>query len=282
MANDPVATPPSGLDPDMPLPPGPLLRIADGALVVEIAPSAGGRIAQVHCDGIAQLLGHGEHGATGAIAWGSYPMVPWCGRVRDGAFVFDGVRHQLPVDADGHALHGLGFLLPWRVSEHSTRHVAMELALPRDARWPFGGLARQRIEVQGRRLAMTLSMTATDRAMPVALGWHPWLRKPDRLEFRPESMYPRDARGIAVLPPGEVRPGPWDDCFVNREEVVACRAGQRLRMTSDCRDWVIYDVPDFATCVEPQSAPPDSFNLRPELALQPGDTMTVRFSMAWD
>lgn len=265
----------------MSLPPGPLLTIADGALVVEIAPLAGGRVAQIHCDGIAQLIGHGDHGATGAIAWGSYPMVPWCGRIRAGAFAFEGGRHQLPVDGDGHALHGVGYLLPWQVSTHSARLVSMTLALPRDARWPFGGVAGQRIEVEGRQLAMTLSLTAVEHAMPFALGWHPWLRKPERLEFRPEAMYPRDVQGITVLPPGLVRPGPWDDCFVNRADVVSHRAGQRLRMTSDCREWVVYDVLEAATCIEPQTAPPDSFNLRPELVLRPGETANARFVMTW-
>lgn len=256
--------------PTSPLPPGPLLTIREGGLEVDLAPEAGGRIAQIRCDGVEQLLGHGEHGAETAIAWGCYPMVPWCGRIRGGRFEFEGRSHQLPANLGAHAIHGVGFLLPWQVRDHGPRYAGLELALPIDHRWPFGGVASQRIEVSGRRLLLGLSVTAVEQAMPAALGWHPWFRKPERIEFNPDAMYPRDADGIAVLPPGPVRPGPWDDCFVNRRDVVLHRGGQRLRLQSECGDWVVYDEPAFATCVEPQTAPPDAFNLLPGQVLQPG------------
>src|SRR5690606_16628299 len=83
MADD-VGTAPGGFGPATPMPPGPLLTIADGDVAVDVAPEAGGRIAQIRCDGVEQLVGHGEHGAASAIGWGCYPMVPWCGRIRHG------------------------------------------------------------------------------------------------------------------------------------------------------------------------------------------------------
>ena len=271
-----------GVGPTTPLPPGPLLTIGDGALWVDVAPTAGGRIAQIRVDGIEQLVGHGDYEATAAIAWGSYPMLPWCGRLRDGRFIFVGEQHCLPANLGAHAIHGLGFLLPWQVQAASAREVELALQLPEDARWPFGGSARQHLAVDGRRLRMTLSVTAGARAMPVARGWHPWFRKPDRLEFSPEAMYPRDAAGIAVRPVVEVGPGPWDDCFINRHEVVLERNGQRLRIGSACIDWVVYDGTAHATCVEPQTAPPDSFNLSPRARLAPGETMHAECVFAWD
>lgn len=95
-------------------------------------------------------------------------------------------------------------------------------------------------------------------------------------------MYPRDAEGIAVMPPGAVQPGPWDDCFVNRRDVVLHRGAQRLVVSSTCSDWVVYDATAHATCVEPQTAPPDAFNLMPELALRPGQTMRMDCALRWD
>ncbi|NLW97043.1 aldose 1-epimerase [Luteimonas wenzhouensis] len=271
-----------GPGPATPLAPGPLVTIGDGALEVDIAARAGGRIAQIRCDGVEQLVGHGEHGAEAAIAWGCYPMVPWCGRIREGRFAFQGREYRLPVNLGDHAIHGVGFLVPWTLHSHGPRHARLELALPQDHRWPFGGTAAQRIEVSGRGLALELSVTAGAQAMPVAIGWHPWFRKPERMVFEPEAMYPRDSQGIAVLPPGPVQPGPWDDCFVNRREVVLYRGGQCIRLASECSDWVVYDAPAFATCVEPQTAPPDAFNLVPGQALQPGETLAARFSLRWE
>ena len=53
-----------------------------------------------------------------------------------------------------------------------------------------------------------------------------------------------------------------------------------MRLTSDCRHWVVYDEPAHATCVEPQSGPPDAFNLEP-LVLAPGETLQRWFLMEW-
>ncbi len=272
----------AGPEATAPMAPGPLLTIAANGLEVDIAAAAGGRIAQIRCDGVEQLVGHGEHGADSALAWGSYPMVPWAGRIRRGRFRFEGRDYELPVNLGAHAIHGVGFLMPWQVLEQGPDHAWLELAMPVDHRWPFGGIAAQRFEISGRSLRLVLSVTAVGHAMPVSLGWHPWFRKPERMEFDPEAMYPRDEDGIAVLPPGPVPPGPWDDCFVNAREVVLHRAGQRVRVASECRDWVVYDQPAHATCVEPQTAPPDAFNLQPGQMLRPGETLTARCSLRWD
>lgn len=262
-----------------PMQPGPLVTIACGRLRVAIAPQAGGRVAQIHCDGIDHLVGHDEAGQA-MIAWGSYPMLPWAGRIRHGRFGFQGREYQLPLNLGEHAIHGVAFAMPWQVEAHETHAVELSLALPEDERWPFGGTAHQRIEVGEDRLEMELSVRAGPVPMPAAIGWHPWFRKPERLLFSPSRMYPRDQEGIATLPLVEPLPGPWDDCFINQAPVVLQRAGQRLQLSSDCTNWVIYDQTAHATCIEPQSGPPDAFNLEPTLVL-PGETLRKRFLIEW-
>lgn len=262
-----------------PLAPGALTTIAKGPLSVDVAPAAGGRIAQIRHAGIDQLVGFSDAHAS-MLAWGSYPMVPWAGRIRRGQFDFEERRHRLPVNLGSHAIHGVGFAMPWRIDAVESDAVELSLALPQDARWLFGGVARQRIEVESDRMRMQLSVAAGERAMPVAMGWHPWFRKPDRLEFAPTAYYPRDDEGMATLPLAPPPPGPWDDCFVNDAPVILHRNGLRLRLTSDCNDWVVYDQPAHATCVEPQSGPPDAFNLQPQV-LAPGETMERWFLIEW-
>ncbi|HEY0504788.1 MAG TPA: aldose epimerase [Lysobacter sp.] len=262
-----------------PLAPGVLTTIGSGLLSVDVAPAAGGRIAQIRHDGVELLIGHSATNAS-MLAWGSYPMVPWAGRIRRGQFDFEGRRHRLPINLGPHAIHGVGFAMPWHLDTATSDAVELSLALPQDARWLFGGVARQRIEVDADRVRMRLSVTAGDRAMPVALGWHPWFRKPGRVEFAPTAWYPRDDEGIATQPVAAPPPGPWDDCFVNTAPVILHCSGRRVRLTSDCRDWVVYDQPAHATCVEPQSGPPDAFNLAP-LVLAPGETLQRWFLMEW-
>lgn len=253
--------------------------IGVGRLSVDVAPDEGGRIAQIAVDGVELLIGRGEGpDPTSALAWGSYPMVPWAGRIRRGRFAFDGVEYSLPINLGEHAIHGVGFGTPWTTTRHDPTGVDLELALPTDDRWPFGGVARQTISVDGGRLRCELSVTATTRAMPASLGWHPWFRKPTALDFRPAAMYLRDDDYITVDELVAVPPGPWDDCFVNSEPITLSIGGVDLRLTSDCTDWVVYDMPAHATCIEPQTAPPDAFTIRPT-RLEPGDTLAAWYEI---
>ena len=263
-----------------PLAPGELIRIAQGPTAADIAPAAGGRIAQIVHDGAEWLVGYDAADAV-TIAWGSYPMLPWAGRLRHGRFDFQGSRYQLATNLGAHAIHGLAFALPWRIVEQSPVHVELRLQLPEDTRWPFGGTAIQRIEVGKRVLRMRLTVTAGTRAMPAVVGWHPWFRKPELVKFVPRGCYRRDTDGIAMPPVTEPPPHPWDDCFINEAPVVIERAGQRLRLTSDCRHWVVYNEPAYATCIEPQSGPPDAFNIEPPPPLAPGASLSAWFLLEW-
>lgn len=262
-----------------PFAPGPLLRIAQGALVVDIVPRAGGRIAQIWHDGIEQLVGHGDD-TSAMIAWGCYPMVPWAGRIRRGRFNFEGRSYRLPPNLGEHAIHGVGFAMPWRVDAYSPHHAELSLPLPEDERWPFGGISRQRLELGDNRLRMTLSVTAAARAMPATIGWHPWFRKPERIGFSPSRFYPRDQEGIAIHPLAEPPPGPWDDCFISDAPVLLHRAGRSVRLTSSCSHWVVYDEATHATCLEPQSGPPDAFNIEPGV-LPAGASLEAWFLLEW-
>jgi aldose 1-epimerase len=209
-------------------------------------------------------------------------MLPWAGRIRRGRFRFEGREYQLPVNLRGHAIHGTGFVQHWQVQMHSTEQMELSLQLPRDESWPFGGTARQRFIVAGPTLRMELSVTAGLHAMPrPVMGWHPWFRKPEQVDFSPDHMYPRDAEGIATRPLTAVGPGPWDDCFINTRPATLHRAGQTLRLSSGCDHWVVFDERAHATCVEPQSGPPDSFNLEPAQQLAPGETVAAWFLLEW-
>lgn len=262
------------------MPAGPLLRLGRGAIEVDLAPEAGGRVAQIRVHGIDQLIGP-DDGWPAMIAWGCYPMVPWAGRVRDGRFRFEGREYQLPRNLGEHAIHGVGFAMPWQVQRFDESSARLSLELPTDEHWPFGGIARQHVAILEDELRLALSVQAGSRTMPAEIGWHPWFRKPDRLEFTPSRMYPRDADGIAVLPPMAPSPGPWDDCFLQEGGVTLHRAARALAVSSSCSHWVVYDGTSHATCVEPQSGPPDAFNLA-QRVLQPGELLEVSLVLAFD
>jgi aldose 1-epimerase len=267
-------------DAQAPLPAGRLYWLRAGALEVALAPEAGGRIAQMRYDGMDWLVGEDEGGAA-AIGWGCYPMVPWAGRIRQGCFSFDDKRYALPTNLGAHAIHGVGFSRPWHVDGLDASSAVLSLELPEDGYWPFGGRATQAIHVLPDRLELCLAVQAGHKAMPAVLGWHPWFRKPDQLLFSPSAMYPRDGEGIAALPCIAPAHGPWDDCFINQADVVLVSGAQRLELRADTDHWVVYDGSAHATCVEPQTGPPDGFTLAPR-RLAPGQRVALTFTMRWE
>ncbi|MBA0339231.1 aldose epimerase [Stenotrophomonas maltophilia] len=262
-----------------PLPAGELHWLRCGELEVAFAAGAGGRVAHLRYQGVEWLVDAQQAGPA-AIAWGCYPMVPWAGRIRRGQFHFDGRPHRLPLNFDGHAIHGVGFSRPWRIDRLDAAAARLSLELPSDGYWPFGGAAVLDLQLQAHSLQMDLSVQAGGQAMPAVLGWHPWFRKPERLLFSPRSMYPRDREGIATLPRVEPTTGPWDDCFIADGDVTLIREGQHLRLRSDHDHWVVYDGTPHATCVEPQSGPPDGYTLAPH-RLEPGQRLALTFELAW-
>ena len=115
--------------------------------------------------------------------------------------------------------------------------------------------------------------------MPCTLGWHPWFIKPERVDLRFERMYLRDDEyitdGRSVSPPP---PPPWDDCFAGPLATPTLWIdGVEVSIHSECECWVVYDMPSYATCVEPQTALPDAFNLDAATAgatrLEPGEQL---------
>lgn len=251
-------------------------------------------MAQIAVDGIELLVGRSDVNdgsqdaspARGSLAWGSYPMAPWAGRIRHGRFRYRGTDHELRLnqqdgpDADPerrHAMHGTVFDTAWRVDEQTETSATMSCSLTQPGSgWALGGTARQTIEILDGQVRCDLSIetdhasdaSGADRPFLGEIGWHPWFRKPASVTFHPDAMYERDAIGLPTGHLVEPSTGPWDDCFVNTSPVTLHYErdiAPDVTVSSDCDHWVVYDEPAHATCVEPQSGPPDAFTIRPRL-----------------
>lgn len=258
------------------------LRAGHARLTIDLG--TGGRIAQIEV-GDQPLL---RAGPGPEIGWGSYPMAPWAGRLRHGRFAFQGVAHQVPLnhtDDDGsrHAIHGTVFDTAWALdrSDDTTAHLHCPLG---QGRWPLGGIARQSIRLTDSSVRCELSVESEGEPFPAAIGWHPWFRKPARLTFTPTAMYERDGIGLPAPDLVEPRSGPWDDTFVNSDPVQLHyddrSAAATVTVTSDCDHWVVFDQPADATCVEPQSGPPDALTMQPR-RVDPATPLRRWMQIAW-
>ena len=242
-------------------------------------PKHGGRLTSLCVFGLELLVGPEDD----PMAYGCYPMTPWAGRVRDGRFAWQGQDYQLPINHPPHAIHGTVFQRQWEVEGQSLR-----IDLGPD--WPWAGKAISRVQLAPDELVWSIEVHAQDAEMPAVIGWHPWFRRqlargaPLDLSFEAQGMMRRDAAGIATQDIVGVPRGPWDDCFVGVSEPVRLSWGNALSLSveSDCLYWVIYDEPDHALCVEPQSGPPDAFNLDLASTVKPGTPMIRTMKIRWE
>ncbi len=241
---------------------------------------AGGRLASLNVGGH-ELLRTTDAGLYG---WGSFPMAPYAGRIRDASFTFEGERYALPVVDPPHAMHGTTYDRPWQLVGPDS--IATDLG----PGWPFRGRVTQRFELAPDHLRCRMELHA-DEPMPASIGWHPWFVR--RLEGAPAgsdlelgfdagAMYRRDAAGIAtaeLVPPPA---GPWDDCFTDLRQSPTLRWPGILGLTieSDCPAWVVFTFPEDALCVEPQTAPPDALNVHPTV-VQPGRPLIAEMTWRW-
>lgn len=266
------------------------LTLQAGDAAVTVHPVDGGRIGQITVDRQPLLIDVPDGADAHPTQWGSFPMVPWAGRIRQGRFTFAGRAHRLAVnhrDGDGperaHAIHGVGFDHPWQVVDHSANGCELWV----DLDWELGGRATQSIVLDARRLSVTMTVESTSGPFPATIGWHPWFLPPDDLGFHPTAMYRRDDVGVTTAELVAPTDGPWDDCFLNTEPVelrYERDVAPRVWVESDCDHWVIFDEMAHSTCVEPQSGPPDAVNLAPHPPLHvvdPTAPLTRTMTISW-
>ena len=252
----------------------PTVTLRAGDVEVTLYPQVGARIGQIVVGGQPLLIDVPAPAERHPTGWGCFAMVPWAGRIRHGRFRLRDVDHQLPInhhDGPGperaHAIHGLAVDRPWNVrvvSDTTRTDTTWTGSIELD--WEFGGIAHQTVAVVDDRVVVALMVESTGADFPAEIGWHPWFRKPAGIEFSPTAMYERDEFGLPTGALVDPTAGPWDDCFL-ADGPILLHYDRPIAPTvivgSGCDHWVVYSEPDDAICVEPQSGPPDAFNLAP-------------------
>ena len=259
------------------------LVAGDASLTVDA--ERGGRLRSLQIAG-EELLVQPDDPADRSIRWGSFPMAPWAGRLRDGILDWEGERHQLRRTLGRHAIHGVVFDRPWVVERATATEVELSCALG-PAGWPLGGIVRQRIQLRPDGVRLEAEIVA-ERSMPAAFGWHPWFRR------RPaDARLCVDAAEVLVtrdlIPTGDrmpvrgmtdLRRGPaiagrrLDHAYVGaRSPAVITWPDLELAIEfAPPASVVVVHTPPRGLCVEPQTAWPNA--LSADLRSTPGTGVT--------
>jgi aldose 1-epimerase len=165
-----------------------LIELRVGRRRALIAPHVGGAIAAFYDLSEGGNALHWLRPATASalaevnpLAMGSFPLLPYCNRLRDARFAFDGQHIDLSRDGNAfdHALHGHAWRRAWRVGTQASNAVELHLLHePGDEaahHWPYKYEAMQRFELSGEGLSVTISIrNLADRPMPFGMGHHPY------------------------------------------------------------------------------------------------------------
>ncbi|MGW5633754.1 aldose epimerase family protein [Streptomyces sp. NPDC003832] len=251
------------------------ITLTAGDAEVTVQPGNGGRIGGLRVGGT-ELLRQGER-------FGCFPMVPWCGRTRDGRFLDGGVVRQMPLNAPPHAIHGTARDGAWRTARAGADEAVITYDLVEP--WPHRARVTQVVALAEGSLTLTMSVETYQDSFPAQIGWHPWFHRTlggtdVTLDFSPAWQ---EERGADHLPTGkriDPEPGPWDDCFGMPEgvDVTLTWPGLLALKVTSPESWVVvYDEQEEAVCVEPQTGPPDGLNTLPRLVtpLEPLEATTT-------
>jgi aldose 1-epimerase len=272
-----------------------VLELVNGGATCVVDVERGGRIASITVDGAELLVTRPVDGDP--LSWGCYAMAPFAGRVRDSELHFAGRRYRLRSNSAPHSIHGTVFDRAWTTVQPPTRDISgvtasiatsvtARLTVELGPEWPFHGRVDALFRLHRTGIDLELTLHA-DETMPAQLGWHPWFVKPTESRLAFSHLLPRDTAGIASTTPvtaGELASGGLDDCFTGVATVDGrlglTVAGRRLTLSSDCDHWVVYDQPHHATCLEPQSGPPNGVNDDPVI-VRAGESLHRILTIDW-
>jgi aldose 1-epimerase len=292
-----------------------LLELRAGELRAAVTPGTGGSLAYFRSEsgGVAidwlRPASDEALAARNPLGMSSFPLVPFCNRIRNGRANFEGREIDFPpnhpAEDSPHPLHGIGWLVPWHVEAATHDEVQLSLRVPASPAWPWSFSARQRYRLTPSQLHIEIGVTNEDSAaMPAGIGHHPYFAHASsaRITSPCEAMWTADAE---VMPTGleeteavrKLRAGvalrelELDNNFTGwkRHTLVEWPHGSIAMQAEAPLDFFVLYCPhqyDFF-CAEPVSQCTDWLNLSPQYGanlvggarLAPGETLDARFAL---
>ncbi|WP_207477039.1 aldose 1-epimerase [Arenibaculum pallidiluteum] len=200
-----------------------IVEIAAGPIRLEACPELGGAITAFYGMHEGRRLDWLRPATPEALAareplgMGSFPMIPFCNRIRGGRFTFEGKEVRMAANhaRSRHALHGLAWQRSWLLEAGSDARIAMTLdhdpdkgVDPDSGTWPWRFSARQSYALAPDALTISMAVTNTGGVpMPLGFGHHPYFPRTARTSLRAgvSAMWATDDEVLPTrLEPGGV------------------------------------------------------------------------------
>jgi aldose 1-epimerase len=284
------------------------LTLTSGDLVATFLPDLGMTGVSLQYRGAEHLALPGGLAALRAGATLGIPLLaPWANRLatrryRAGRVRVDLSGLELTTDDHGLPMHGLLVGKPgWRIGRRGTRgdtawlHAAIDVDAPA---FPFPHRVELKVTARDARLTMGATVIPTGRRpVPIAFGWHPYLRLPNaarstwRLRLPTRHHLALDGRGIPTgesnLEPAEAAPigrRTFDDLYrLGRHRRLALEA-EGATIELHCAEnypfaqvWVPPGRP-FAA-LEPMAAPTNALVAGTTPFVARGEAFTATFAL---
>jgi aldose 1-epimerase len=195
------------------------IELRCGALLARVRRDVGGAMSGFwRMDGTAAvpILRPAAASPTTALQMSSFPLVPFCNRIENGRFKWEGQVIKLsPNDPnDEYPLHGYGWKSAWSVIERTAERVELHWT-PESGEWPWAFEAHQSIALQPDALQIDLSVVNRDtRPMPAGLGHHPYYPLTQHTRFTADVEFKCETN--ARLIPTQLVPVPKGGIFGDR------------------------------------------------------------------
>jgi aldose 1-epimerase len=200
------------------------ILLRDGDITVGLAPDCGGALTRFEVRthrSVSEVLRpsvEGSHAIPCSLSSSCFPLVPYCGRLREGRFEFENRGYQYPLNAlpERHSSHGDGWSRPWTLSKLDRRSATMSLEA--DASAPFQYYCEQSVSIADNRVSIVLSVrNLSVQRIPVGLGLHPYFAHRDGAIIR--ARLPTRWRWDQEMMPVNMEANPNSRSFLQGQHV---------------------------------------------------------------
>ncbi|WP_300380781.1 aldose 1-epimerase [Henriciella sp.] len=169
------------------------LHLSAHGFDMNITPAFGGRIDRLSYLGQDILAPRQRLTDPDPLDAGSFALVPFSNRIRNGQFSHEGRTYTLPPNwtGDANAIHGEGWQRTWHVTQLEEDRIS--LYLQGTDWWPWRYECEQHIRFREAGVDFSLSLTNRDtQSMPAGLGFHPYFPRTGntQISFAAEAVWP--------------------------------------------------------------------------------------------